>query len=450
MLLINILIGLLGLSLVVVAHEFGHLLTAKSAGIGVDVFSLGWGRKLVGRRIGETEYRISLLPIGGFVRLRGERALLEAHQQRSKTIEEVSGGFFSASSWRRVMVALGGPLANVVMALFIFTIINMAGYYFETYSNRIVLASSLNSADGTATVPAEAAGLEDGDQIVAIGGVEVGNFNEIREQVFIAGANPVELIYKRNGQQYRTSITPHLDRQLGIAQIGIYPWVDLEVAEVVADSAAAQAGLQSGDWLLAVNGSAVINSVEFSLAVDDLTQATIHYRRNGVARETQLILEKDIDEGLRFAPNYERKAPLGIVPALREGGNEIARILRYTIIGIGSLFGGAEVTNVVAGPIRLTTTIGEVATSSLDRGLGAALRTFFNFLALLSIALAFMNMLPIPVLDGGQIALYLVEGCARIRFSPRFIVRYQMIGSIIIAALIVLALTSDALYLFRP
>ena len=448
MIVINIFIGLLGLGLVVVVHEYGHLLAAKSAGIGVDVFSLGWGRKLVGRRIGETEYRVSLFPIGGFVRLRGERALLEAHQQRNRTIEDIPGGFFSANSWKRVIVALGGPLANVVMALIIFTIINMAGYYFETFSNRIVLASSLNTENG-ATLPAEEAGLQDGDRIVMVGEIAVNNFNEIREQIFIAGTNPTELIYMRNNQQYRTSITPRLDRELGIAQIGIYPWVELEIAEVVAESAAAQAGLQSGDYLVAVNGLSVANSIEFFRAVNTVSEATIGYQRRGIVRETQLIIDEGIEEGLRFAPLYERKASLGPVAALGEGLREIRRILRYTIIGIGSLFGGAEVTNVVAGPIRLTTTIGEVATNNLARGLGTALRIFFNFLALLSIALAFMNMLPIPVLDGGQIILYLIEGCARIRFSPRFIVRYQLIGSIMIAALIVLALTSDALYLFR-
>ena len=450
MIVVNICIGLMGLGLVVMVHELGHLIAAKLAGIGVDIFSLGWGRKLIGRKIGETEYRISLFPIGGFVRLKGEYALLVAHHQKNDTIEQVPGGFFSANPWKRVMVALGGPVANLILALFIFTIVYSFGYRTETYSNRIVLTSSLGSA---IVMPADEAGLQNGDRIVQINDVKTSYFNEIREQVFAAGSKAFQVIYERNGQQYSTEITPRINRETGVPQIGIYPWVDLKISQVAKHSGADVAGLKVGDTVLAINGQPVSHSIEFTLIIDDLNEAVIQYLRNGVISETIMVIGENenqvAESGIQFAPLYYRVPSAGLMQAIGKGGRQIWQVFSYTILGIGALFAGADVTNVVAGPVRLTSTIGEITTDNLDQGLGMTIRIFFNFLALISVALCFMNLLPIPALDGGQILLYLVEGVTRIRFSPRLIVRYQLIGAIMIAALLILALTSDVLYLFR-
>ena len=451
MIIFNIIIGLIGLGLVVTVHEFGHLLAAKCTGIGVDVFSVGWGRKLIGRRIGATEYRISLFPIGGFVRLKGEHALLQAHRERRRAIAHIPGGFFSASPWKRVVVAFGGPVANLIMALVVFTIIYSIGYQFQTYSNRVVIAPA-PSVDQS--VPAERAGLQDGDRIIEIDGVSVGNFHDIRDIILDSDGNALRTIYTRDGVHHTTTLTPEINSSTGIAQIGIFPWIDLEVAGVEAGSAADIAGLALGDTLLSANGVEVQNTIDLATVFEDSAELTLRYQRNGIERTATLVLEgrgsQVAGTGLSFGVEYARVPSLNIFSALVRSGSEIGRVFRFTVIGVRALFGGAEVTNVVAGPIRLTSTIGEVATASIGEGVGAALRVFFNFLSLISVALAIMNLLPIPVLDGGQILLYLTESVIGRRFSPRLIVRYQFIGSIMIAALLVLALASDAFYLIRP
>jgi regulator of sigma E protease len=138
---------------------------------------------------------------------------------------------------------------------------------------------------------------------------------------------------------------------------------------------------------------------------------------------------------------------LGPIGALARGASETWETLSVTVRGIGMLFRGVDVTQAVAGPIRITYFVGEVATQGMSTGLGGGLRAFFSFLSLLSVALFFMNLLPIPVLDGGQILLYAVEGISRRELHPKLVYGYQMVGMVLVFMLLFFALFNDILFL---
>jgi regulator of sigma E protease len=193
----NILWGILGLSIVVVAHEAGHFVAARLAGIDVEVFSIGWGKRLVGFRRGETDYRLSILPLGGYCKLKGEKSLIQAWESDSDTIPYEEGAFYSAPTWKRIIVSLAGPVANLVFSVLILMTIAWIGYT-ETYQEpRIVLASEWT--DDRSDWPADLADLESGDTILAVDGRPIRRYSELREGVALSLGEEVTLTVQRRG-----------------------------------------------------------------------------------------------------------------------------------------------------------------------------------------------------------------------------------------------------------
>ena len=168
--MINVLIGLAGLGLVIFLHELGHLLAAKSVGISVEAFSVGWGKKLWATRYGETEYRISLLPIGGYCKMQGEHALLRAWQTKSSRIDVEPGDFYAATPMQRIFVLLAGPSPISFSLFWCFPRSRLSGIPFKRFLTR----SSLPQTTGRKKRP-PLAGLETGDRIISLNGNSVEN-----------------------------------------------------------------------------------------------------------------------------------------------------------------------------------------------------------------------------------------------------------------------------------
>lgn len=443
--MINVIIGLFGLGLVVFLHELGHLFAAKSVGITVEAFSIGWGPKIWSFERGGTDYRISWFPIGGYCKMKGERALLKAWQERSAMVDAESGDFYAAKPWQRIAVLLAGPAINYLFAILVFASIAAIGYTVYTYENRIVLAADYHDR----STPAEEAGLLTGDRIVAIDGQSTETFRDIQTIVSRSAGRSLLFTVVRGGATIEVPIEPALVTDSGAGQIGVYPWVEPRVAEVAADSPAAIAGIMPGDRIVAVDGA----RLDHSIAIDNAIRragtrtVTLTVLREGSEREISLVPGA---ENERIGILYEtfqfhtpRYGPLG---ALAEGFRTSGETLALTIHGIGLLFRGVDLNRALMGPVRITYLVGEVATESLSSGLGTALLSFFNFLSLISITLFFMNLLPIPVLDGGQIVLNLLEIFGRKPLNPRLVYHYQLIGNIIIIGLMFFAFFNDIVF----
>ncbi|MCG8477566.1 MAG: RIP metalloprotease RseP [Spirochaetales bacterium] len=471
--MVNVLIGLIGLGLVVFIHELGHLVAAKWAGVTVEAFSVGWGRKIWSFTRGGTEYRISWLPIGGYCKMQGEQALSRAWQDRSAHIDVREGDFYAARPWKRIVILIAGPAVNFIFAVIVFAIVSIIGQSIQTFPNRIVLASDYDAPASVAT----RAGLETGDRILAIDGESVETFRDLQTTIGQSADRELILTVLRDGAEREVSLVPDLDPATGIGFIGVYPWVEPVVAAVGADTPAAIAGIQAGDRIVAVrlespeaasredstvsvtsDGVREIDTphsiaIEHAMATAGNRRVSVRAERDGRVRELAVVPEVDENGAVRLGISYEtiEVAPpeYGLVGGAVEGFRQAAQTLRLSIRGIGLLFSGVDVNQAVMGPVRITYLVGEVATTGLASGIGRGLLSFFNFLSFISITLFFMNLLPIPVLDGGQILLTVVEIMRRKPLNPRVIYRLQVVGSVIIIGLMFFAFFNDILFFAR-
>ena len=446
MIALNILIGLIGLGVVVFIHEFGHLVGAKAVGIDVEAFSLGWGRKLIGRVWRGTEYRISIFPVGGYCRMKGEKSYAKALDENSDTIPHEEGSFFAAAPWKRIVALIAGPIANLLFAIVVMSIVWWIGFSTETYSNRIVLASEYSETD--TPNPADEAGLQTGDRIVRMGGRDIASYAEIQQMIAESALRQLPTIVERDGTQHMLTITPSLQAESGAGYLGVFPWVDPVVDEVLEDSPAAEAGFEAGDVIRSVEGEPVLNTLEFGRLIGQHgADSTIVVTRGSSSHTLTVSPAVDGTVGLYFRATLVPTGDLNLFQAIGRGAAESIRILTVSVRSLRLLFRGVELTSAVAGPVRISYFIGDAATSGFSIGFSEGLRSVASFLALLSVILFFMNLLPIPVLDGGQIVLSTVEWIRKRPPRPRFLYRYQMVGGIIIVAILFFALFGDILFL---
>lgn len=447
----NIVIGLIGLGIVVFFHELGHLAAAKAVGIQVEAFSIGWGRKLIGRKFGGTEYRVSVFPFGGYCKMRGEEMLTAALEQDSPTIPKERGSFYAAEPWKRILVAVAGPFMNIVFSVLVLSIVWFVGFTVQSFENRIVLVSEYDQQ--VSEMPADRAGLQTGDRIVEINDTPVESYRDIQQSIVTRPNTELSLEVLRDGQQMRMTVTPRLDSASGAGQIGIFPWIEPVVGSVRDGSGAHISGVRPGDRILAVNGQEIEHSIAMSEVLNESRgQATLLVERQDGSTEELRVTPSEREDGTReigvaFQPVSLPSPSLGPIAAVGRGVEETVRTTELYFRSLGLLFSGVDLQQAIAGPVRITYLVGEVATEGFAVGLSAGMVALFNFLSLLSIALFVMNLLPIPALDGGQILLFVFEMVTRRDLSPKFVYRYQMVGTVLILSLIGFALFSDILFL---
>ncbi len=449
--LLTILFGVIGFGIMVFVHELGHFLAAKAAGIHVEVFSLGWGRKLLGFTRGGTSYQISWIPVGGYCKMRGEEQMRHPDRAGDDDRPPEKGSFFAASPLQRILVAASGPLANLLFAVVVLTVIWWVGFNVYSDGNRIILASDYAADAKTASSPAARAGLQSGDRIVAIDGRPVEKFQDILERISVASGERLTLTVQRGGRSFAVELVPELDLQTGAGRIGVYAWRDALIDSVRPGGPASLAGLQAGDRIVAVGGRPVHNTVDLYQALATRPGRTeVAYERGGERQQIPLVVSYteggEPDLGISFKSEVFRSPPLALPGALEHGVQETWRTLAFTVKGIGLLFRGVNLQNAVAGPLRITYFVGTVATSGFSLGIGEGLVSFFRFLCLLSGVLFLMNLLPIPALDGGQILIFLIELARGRRVSPRLISRIQVASFSVLMILAVFITFSDILF----
>lgn len=451
--ILTVILGIIGLGVVVFVHELGHFVVAKASGITVEAFSLGWGKVLYHREWKGTDYRISLLPIGGYCKMKGEELFRKALKENYDKIPHEKGSLFSVSVWKRMLTYVAGPFFNLIFAVLVLSIIWFTGFTINTYPNKIILLSDYPELFSQQTYPADEAGLRTGDRIVSIDGEQVETYTEIQQRIAPEPKETVPIIVERDQRRIAMSITPELDRESGAGRIGIAAWIDPVVGQVEAGSSAANAGLQPGDRILQVNGEEISHSLEFhALLRQRPSKLDITLERDGSRRQSELIPFYDENDNASIGIGFEgitHSSPrYNLFQSLAKGTQETFRTFALTIKGIALLFSGVDVQKAVSGPVRITYLVGEVATEGFAQGVGSGFITLFRFLSLLSVALCFGNLLPIPALDGGLIVLSLVEAVKGSSVSPKTFYRYQTVGFIIILLILFLTTFSDLSYLF--
>lgn len=422
--LTNTLAFIFALGLIIFVHEAGHLLVAKAFDVRVLAFSLGFGKRLFGFQRGETEYRVSILPLGGYVRLGGENP------------DEVSDDpreFLNKPRWQRILVYLAGPAMNVVLAILIMTVLFTAG-----------AAVSINAGESEPVVgivvdgsPAAEAGLLPGDRLLEIKGSPVERWQDFAVTTSLAPEERLPLAYERDGRRIDTTITPAKVEPYGIGDAGAYPRQLPRVIQVVPGKPAAAAGFQEGDELTTVAGRALSDHSDFVSYLEEHPGEAIAV---GVRRGGEpLVLEvTPADEdglgkiGVMVGYYVEYSVGEAFVESMKFNWN-----VTTTTLGIlGKIVTGqVSAKNAVSGPIDIASLSGEAART------GA--KSLFFLMAVISVSIAIFNLLPIPLLDGGQIFILLVETVRGRDLSLTLKERIHQVGFVLILMLMAAVILLD-------
>ena len=459
MLIIKVVLGLIGLGIVVFVHELGHFLAARRMGIGVEAFSIGWGKPIFKKKLGGVEYRIGLFPLGGYCKMKGENDFREAYEKNLQGIKFEEGSYFSAHPLRRMVTCFAGPLFNFLFAILVLSVIWGIGFEVNTLGNRVILVSDITAdkvagkASGSVN-PADEAGIRTGDRIISIMEKQTETFHDIQEIIATHPGDVLPIQVERNGEMLNLSVKPVMDKSTGAGIIGVYFWTDPLIENVTAGSPAALAGLESGDRILRVNGTDLPNTMALGQILDEKKPVlNIEYLRNSEPFTATLIpvySEKGTsDLGIAWKAVRYHTPRLSPPAALAKGTTETWKTFTISVKSLSLLFRGVDLTKAVSGPIRITYMVGDAATEGFSQGFGAGISSMASFLSLISSALCIMNLLPLPVLDGGMILLFLIEWLRRKPLHPRFISAFQTVGVVLIGGLMIFAVFGDILFLSK-
>lgn len=350
--MISILSAIIVLGVLIIVHEFGHYIVARLVNVKVLKFSIGFGPKIFGFKGKETEYLISAVPLGGYVKLYGE-------DSEEDVLEEPERAFSKQTPSKKIAIVFSGPLFNFLFAIIIFITLNMVG--FKTISTVI--------GDVKDGYPAKQAGLQKNDKIRKINQIEVRTWEDISNIIKTSKEKSMEIVFERDNKLYYTTLTPKLEKIKNVFG------EELEVPVI---------GVVSSEQLV-----------------------TISY------------------------PFHE---------AIYRGFKQFYELIKLTILTVYKLINRTVPVSSLGGPIMISQIAGETAKSGLH--------TFIAFMALLSVNLGVLNLLPIPILDGGHIVLFLIEGITRKSLPKSFKEAYTYIGMMIIILLTITVFYNDIIRIF--
>lgn len=397
----SIIVAILVFSIIIIIHELGHFLLAKKNGIGVVEFSIGLGPTIWGITKGETKYSIKLLPFGGMCQMVGEDSDQDSVAENA---------FYSKGVWQRFSVIFAGPFFNFILAfgLSLF-VIGFVGFDAPT------IASVTNDS------PAAIAGLEAGDLIKEIDGDKISIGREV-DSYFLYNditAEPIEIVYERDGVEYSTEIEPVLTKQY-LLGFSYYPNTDsaAEILSVSENFPFHLAGILPGDVVTHVNGVELSTGAELSAYMDahplDGSAVSITYKRtaeNGTESTTVELTPVLYQEAYSVGFSYNlAREKTGALKTLKYSFIEVKYWIVTTVKNLGMLVTGQLSSNDVGGPVAIIGTIGDVYEQTSEQGnaLDVVLQMAYITI-LLSANLGVMNLLPIPALDGGKLLFTLIE-----------------------------------------
>ena len=426
---------LLGLSILVGLHELGHLLTAKLFGMRVEKFSIGFPPKIAGFQWGETEYSIGAIPLGGFVKISG---MVDESMDTAQLASEPQPWEFRAKpAWQRLIVMLGGIIVNVITGIVIFVVLVWNNG--ETYFSRDQIIEN----GIVANEYAEAIGLQTGDKILDINGEPYNSISDLTSGSALLSENGYYTV-DRNGDLIQVEIPRGFINTFNSEDAFskfVTIRVPFEVGIVDEGSGAEAAGIAVGDEIIAVNNQAIQYFDQMQAALQPLKGQTAQVvrRQNSKVDTLAIPVTEEARIGIAIKPLIEPvRREYGFGEALSKGTSRAFGVVIVNAKALGKMFTGEVSAKNVSGPIGMAKIYG----ASWDW------IKFWSITGLISMILAFMNLLPIPALDGGHVMFLLYEMVSGRAPSDKFLENAQKVGMVILLALMVFAIGNDILKLF--
>lgn len=411
-------------------HELGHFLFAKLFGVKVEVFSIGFGPSILEKKIGETSYRISAIPLGGYVKLFGEEG------------DENSPQAFSAKpNWQKILIGFAGPMFNIILTIALFTAVfsikrELPAYLFEPVIVGQVSEGSI----------AQSLGIKRGDMIIEINSKRIQNWKSLQDELSKMIFNKNWEVKVKRGNDILTLKLSGASLSKSGKTFGIEPLMEPVIGKVAPNSPASQVGLKPGDRILSINSKPISSWQELTLAI-----------KTSKSSKLEILIKRDNQNlNITIVPTKDPRTQtpiIGIAPQIKTSTVEstlsqafskaIDKTIELTVLTFRALYelitGGVSI-NSLGGPI----TIAQLATDSAQQGIA----TFLYMMGLISIQLAIFNLLPLPVLDGGLILLYAMESIRRKPFSVRFKELWLKVGYAFIIGLTVVVFLNDLVRIF--
>jgi regulator of sigma E protease len=438
--LISLIAVVVILGFMILIHEFGHYAVAKWLGVRVEVFSIGFGKRLIGFKKGDTDYRIAAIPLGGYVKMSGEnpmddRTLIDGKPDPAE--------FLSHPRWHRFLIAIAGPTMNVLLAIFLLTAVYMTHYEYPLFLDKLAVIEGVKHDS-----PAAQAGLQPGDRIVKVDDIENPTWEQLQPKVWLSPNQPLTVTIQRGTQIFQKTIIPQAVTTSEIGDAGWYPEEPVIVGRIESDTPAAQAGLKEDDRIVAMDGQPV-PSIESM--IDRLQQTkskpvdlTVVRGNQTLTFHTTPVLAKTEDPKeeryrLGFINKSEMKVttlPLGQAFALSLEQNK-----KYSVLIL------ELAKKIVQGKVSLKAVSGPIGIAQ-DAGYAAQQKGWTPLMELtagISLNLGIFNLLPIPILDGGVILFLVIEGLLRRDISLRIKERVYQAAFVFLVLFAVMVIYNDLL-----
>jgi len=423
----NLIAMIVLLGILIIIHEFGHFIMAKFFKVTVKIFSVGFGKKLFGKKFGDTEYRLSVFPLGGYVALMGE----EGEEAESQD----PGNFNNKPRWQRFIILVMGATFNIVLAIILFTAVNMTHKKEPVWRTAQPVVGWIDNSS-----PAFVADIKPGDTIISFDNERIKTWEQLHLLTVTNPTKTIDLVVERNGSLLTLPVKLTTKGKDNSGYLGVFPTESVIISMVKGGSPADKSGLKEGDLILDIDNEKVLKGRDqCANLIRNSKEKTIKMTIIRNDKPIQISIEPDAPTGKRIV-GINLDTPYNIVKlkfgdAFVEANKDTWKFTKLTFTVLGKLIKGQMSVKSISGPVDIARISGQAAS--------AGLIPFIYIMALISLQLGIFNLLPIPMLDGGHIAILTIEGIRRKDISMKLKEKILAVGFFLLMSLMIMVIISD-------